>query len=180
MSSINPFGAKCWTPQRVRAASAAGFRIGLVHEGWGGTGGGRGISAIDGLRDGRYCHKAAPTLGAPKGACVYFACDTDFSAGQISSLAVPYFQEIGGTFADGLYRIGVYGSGLTCETLKDKGLVDLTWIAGSKGWTAYSQWVAKADIVQTVDANLGGISDDSDLAQSEDIGDYVPDFGVAA
>src|ERR1700689_329135 len=38
LSSINPNGGKCFTPPRVRAIAAAGMRVGLVHEGWGGVG----------------------------------------------------------------------------------------------------------------------------------------------
>lgn len=176
LSSINPSGAKCLTPMRGRAVAAAGMTVGLVHEGWGGVGG-RGISAADGARDGAYGRKTAPLLGAPKGACVYFACDTDFSPGEIEALVVPYFKAVRAAFADGFYRVGVYGSGAVCAAVKSAGLADLTWIAGSKGWTGYSAWAAKADMVQTVDANIGGISDDSDIPHG-DIGDFIP-FGPA-
>jgi hypothetical protein len=172
LSSINPNGAKCLTPSRVRAIAAAGLRVGLVHEGYGGVGG-KGISAADGDRDGRFARVQAPALGAPNGTCVYFACDTDFSPAQIRSLVIPYFAEVRKALADGYFRVGVYGSGAVCAAVRAANLADLSWEAGSKGWTGYSDWVSKADMVQTVDANVGGVADDSDVANG-DIGDYVP------
>lgn len=175
MSSINPTGGKCLTADSVKAYAAAGFTIALVHEGYGGVGG-RGVSASDGTRDGEYCRNAAPGLGATEGACIYFAVDTDESPSQEQSLVLPYFHSIKQTdMGDGEYRIGVYGSGLTCSTVKNAGLCDLTWLAGSTGWTNYSTWKAKANMVQTVDANVAGVPDDSDVAQG-DIGDYTPRF----
>jgi len=112
LSSINPNGGKCLTPSRVRAIAAAGMRVGLVHEGWGGVGG-KGISAADGDRDGRYCRVQASVLGAPKGACVYFACDQDISPAQIAAMAIPYFHAIRAAFAGSGLRVGVrLGRGL--------------------------------------------------------------------
>jgi hypothetical protein len=174
LSSINPTGGKCWTVARVKDAAAAGFRIGLVHEGWGGVNG-RGVSAADGERDSKYCRQAAQVLGAPKGACIYFACDTDFTANQIKIMVTPYFQQIRRNFADGFYRIGVYGSGAVCSAMKDAGLTDLTWEAQSKGWMGYSSWLAKADMVQGPETTLAGLDVDTDTARG-DIGDYDPVF----
>jgi hypothetical protein len=172
MSSINPNGGKCWTPSRVKAAAAAGFRIGLVHEGWGGAGG-KGISAADGDRDGRFCRVQASALGAPKGTCIYFACDKDFDLPEIRTLVLPYFEEISKAFDDNFYRIGVYGSAAVCEAVKAAGLADLTWEAQSRGWMNYSAWLAKADMVQGAEQKLDGLDVDTDTAQG-DIGDYVP------
>ena len=176
LSSINPTGAKCWTPQRVRAVADAGMRVGLVHEGWGGVGG-KGISSLDGLRDGKYCRARAAELGAPKGACVYFACDTDFVQSQIISLVLPYFKQIREAFADGYYRVGVYGSGAVCSAAKGAGFADLTWLAQSRGWSGYAAWLPKADMVQGRVTKLAGLDVDTDTAQG-DIGDYVPEWSV--
>jgi hypothetical protein len=174
LSSINPAGGKCWTVARVKAAAAAGFRIGLVHEGWGGVGG-RGISAADGARDGAYCRNVAPTLGAPRGACVYFACDTDFTPHQIQTLVIPYFHSVRAAFADGFYRVGVYGSGAVCAAVKAGALADLTWQAQSRGWLGYSAWLAEADVVQGAETHLAALDVDTDTANG-DFGDYVPAF----
>jgi hypothetical protein len=177
LSSINPAGEKCWTASRVKIAAAAGFRIGLVHEGWGGVNG-RGISAADGDRDGRYCRVAAAALGAPKGACVYFACDADFSLPEIHALVLPYFKAIKKAFADGMYRVGVYGSGAVCLAVMAADLADLSWEAQSRGWAGYSGWLAKANMTQGPETKLAGLDIDTDTAHG-DIGDFVP-FAAAA
>jgi len=177
LSSINPNGGKCLTPSRVHAIAAAGIRVGLVHEGWGGVGG-KGISAVDGHRDGRYCRVQAPVLGAHKGACVYFACDQDFTQQQIPTLVLPYFTAIKSAFADGFYRVGVYGSGAVCEAVISAGLADLSWQAQSRGWLGYSAWLAKADMIQGSEQVLAELDVDTNSAQC-DIGDYVPNFAEA-
>jgi Domain of unknown function (DUF1906) len=177
LSSINPGGAKCLTPSRVRAIAAVGMRIGLVHEGWGGVGG-KGISAADGDRDGRYCRRQAPVLGAPTGACVYFACDQDFTLQQIRTLVLPYFTAIHAAFADKFYRIGVYGSGAVCSAVVAADLADLSWQAQSRGWLGYAAWLVKASLIQGPEEGLTGLDVDIDAAQG-DIGDYVPDFAEA-
>jgi hypothetical protein len=172
LSSINPTGAKCWTPARMRALAAAGLRAGLVHEGWGGVDG-RGISAADGARDGRYCRTAGIALGAPRGTCVYFACDWDFTPAQIAASVIPYFKAIRAEFADGFYRVGVYGSGAVCAAVIGAGLADLSWIAQSRGWLGYSAWLARADMRQGPETRIAGLDVDTDTAQG-DIGDFVP------
>ncbi len=165
LSSINPNGGKCLTPSRVRAIAAAGMRVGLVHEGWGGVGG-KGISAADGTRDGRYCRVRARVLGAPKGACVYFACDQDFTLQQIRTLVLPYFAAIRAAFADRFYRVGVYGSGAVCSAVIAAGAADLSWLAQSRGWLGYSAWLAKANLVQGPAEILTGLDVDTDAAQA--------------
>jgi len=172
LSSIGPTGSKCWTPGRMRAVAAAGLRAGLVHEGWGGAGG-RGISAADGARDGRYCRTAAIALGAPRGACVYFACDWDFTPAQIQASVIPYFKAIRAEFADGFYRVGVYGSGAVCAAVIAAGLADLTWEAQSRGWLGYGAWLAKASMRQGPEIKTAGLDIDTDAAPG-DIGDFVP------
>jgi len=172
LSSINPNGPKCWTVDRVKAAAAAGLRVGLVHEGWGGANG-KGISAIDGTRDGAFCRKEAAILGAPEDACIYFACDQDFSAAQITNLVIPYFKAVRAAFSDEYFRVGVYGSGAVCGRVISAGLADLSWEAQSKGWTNYSAWLAKASMVQGPEGKVAGVDADTDIAQG-DIGDFVP------
>lgn len=179
LSSINEKGGKCWTPARVKAAAAAGLRIGLVHEGWGGVAG-KGISATDGDRDGTFCRFRAVNLGAPKGACVYFACDRDFSAAEIEREVLPYFRAIHqGPMGDRYFRIGVYGSGAVCSAVIGQNLADLSWLAQSKGWAGYAEWRDHADLVQGAEGRIAGVDADPDTPQSiggrvVDIGDFVP------
>ncbi len=46
-----------------------------------------------------------------------------------------YFAEVNRVLkADGRYRIGVYGSGMVCKNLQEKGYAKLCWLAMSSGW----------------------------------------------
>lgn len=175
MSSIWPSGPKCWSPARARALQKSGLAMGIVHEGWGGVNG-RGISGPDGLRDGQFCRQNAVLIGAVKGAAVYFAVDTDYTVSQVNALVVPYFTQIRKAFSDGLLKVGVYGSGLVCSTLKAKGLVDYTWLAQSTGWAGYHDWLDKADLVQGRETHLEGADIDTDIvsANAHDAGLFYP------
>lgn len=54
------------------------------------------------------------------------------------------------------YSVGVYGSGLTCDTLFKAGLVQHTWLAMSSGYLGsktYTSW----NIKQSLDKDLFGI-----------------------
>lgn len=172
LSSISPDGAKCITPERARSIAKAGLNLVLVHEGWGGVDG-KGISAADGKRDGAFCVARAALLGAGNGACIYFACDQDFTAAQIEALVLPYFRAIRAAFAGSVYRVGVYGSGAVCQAVIGGKLADLSWEAQSRGWTGYAAWKAKADILQGPSGHVAGISADTDQAAA-DIGAFVP------
>jgi hypothetical protein len=174
ISSINPHGSKCITPERAKAIAAAGLHLGIVHEGWGGVGG-KGISAADGVRDGAFAVKQLPLLGAPPGACCYFACDQDFSAGLIQSLVLPYFRAIDAAFKGSPYLIGVYGSGATCMAVIRAELADKSWLPCSTGWSGYKEWLPQADIVQHVSADIAGLHVDSDTCKAgDDVGTFVP------
>ncbi|MER8565985.1 DUF1906 domain-containing protein [Mesorhizobium sp. M0924] len=78
-------------------------------------------------------------IGQPSGSAIYFAIDFDVSESSIKQRIVPYFQGIRDSMAaaGSIYKIGVYGSGLTCSTLLKKGLVEFTWLAQSTGWSGY-------------------------------------------
>lgn len=107
-----------------------------------------------GQLDGVSAFASAGQIGQPAGSAIYFAVDVDFSSTQIQQFVVPYFQGArealtaasGGTSN---YRLGVYGSGLTCRLLKQAGLVDFTWLAESTGW-AESKTFDDFDIKQFV------------------------------
>jgi hypothetical protein len=179
ISSINPTGGKCWTVARMKAVAAAGMHAGVVHEGWGGVGG-KGISAADGARDGAFSVSEMKKLGAPPGACCYFACDQDFSANQIALLVIPYFTAIEKAFVASGYRVGIYGSGNSCMAVLAKKLADKTWIACSTGWGGYKEFVGQADIVQHVSPKISGLDVDTDTCKAgDDVGTFTP-FAAAS
>jgi hypothetical protein len=97
---------------------------------------------------------AAQALGQAAGSSIYFAVDFETDQDAVNGPIRDYFQAINDAFsaAGSPYRVGVYGSGLTCQTLKSLGLVSFTCISDSRGFagtpefTQSGQW----DILQSL------------------------------
>lgn len=98
------------------------------------------FSDLKGFAAGREAFRHAQhSIGQPSGTGIYFSVDFDASKTEIRNNVIPYFQgvrrafeqESGGS-AD--YRVGVYGSGLVSSVLTEKGLIELTWLAMSRGF----------------------------------------------
>ena len=176
LSPINPAGEKCIKPAEAHAIAATGLRLALVCEGWGDFAHGA-ISAGAGERDGEWCAKYAPAVGAAEGACLYFAVDTDASAAQIRRLVLPYFGSIAMALAAASprYRCGVYGGGAVCAGVTEAGLADRSWLSCSLGWSGSRDYLAanKWALRQHVPASVAGIDCDADDAAG-DFGDFVP------
>lgn len=170
LSPIDPNGEKCIKPPEAHAIAGAGLRLALVCEGWGDFAHGA-ISAGAGERDGAWCTDYAPAVGAPAGACLYYAIDVDASADQIRKLVLPYFRSIrAGHEAVGIkYRNGVYGSGSVCAAVLAAGLADLSWLSCAMSWTGSRAFLAANNWVlrQHVPATLCGIDCDADEANGD-------------
>lgn len=105
-----------------------------------------------GEQDGMSAFLYAAETGQPVGSAIYFAVDVDFSEAQLRALVLPYFAGVKAAFERAApnapsYRIGVYGSGLTCRLLKaELYYVEFTWLAESTGWAEskdYAGWTIK-------------------------------------
>lgn len=180
LSPIGPHGEKCIKPPEARAVAGAGLRLALVCEGWGDFAHGA-ISAGAGERDGAWCTENAPAVGAPAGACLYYAVDVDAGADQIRKLVLPYFRSIKAMHdaAAIKYRIGVYGSGSVCTAVLAAGLADLSWLSCSMGWSGSRAYLAenKWAVRQHLPATLCGIDCDADEANG-DCGEFVAFAGA--
>jgi len=176
LSPINSRSENCIKVPEAKALAAAGLRLGLVCEGWGDFAHG-GISAGAGERDGAWCTEYAATLGAPAGAAIFYAVDTDASAGQVKRLVLPYFQSIRAKHqaAATQYRVGVYGSGDVLAAVLGAGLADLDWLSCSLGWSGSRAYLAnkKPALAQHTPKTLCGIDCDPDDAEGE-FGEFVP------
>lgn len=93
-----------------------------------------------GFAAGRRAYRhAQENVGQPAGSGIYFSVDFDAGNSEIRDNVAPYFegvkrafeQESGGTPE---YRVGAYGSGLVCTALTGRGLIELTWLAMSRGF----------------------------------------------
>lgn len=174
ISPINPAGEKTVKAAEARAIAAGGMRLGLVCEGWGDFDH-DAITGATGRRDAEFCLQYAPKVGAPKGACIYFAVDTDAGDQQINRLVIPYFQSIVDAFSDSDYRIGVYGSGAVCRAVTE--IVDLTWLSCSLGWAESREYLVEQPtpwaLRQHTPQTIAGLDTDPDDPNG-DIGDFIP------
>ena len=100
-----------------------------------------------GIEDGRAAFMAASQVGQPAGSAIYFAVDSDFSMAEIQSFVVAYFEGVREGLATAAnasspsFRIGVYGSGLSCQMLKENlALAELSWLALASGWRGSAQY----------------------------------------
>lgn len=141
-----------------------------------------------GRLDGASAHGAAAQIGQPPHSAIYFAVDNDFSASQIQDFVLPYFEGVkaGMDEAAGgmsMFEIGVYGSGLTCQLVRDNNaLARYSWLAESTGWRGsdtYDTW----DVCQHVNhADLCGLGADWEACDAhDDFGQFQPiGFDVGA
>ncbi len=116
----------------------------------------------------------------PPGSALYFSVDFDATEAEIKAKVIPYFKGVrqalaaaGGGVSG--YRIGVYGSGLTCRLVGDGGHADLTWLAQSTGWAGYQKYLngGKWHLKQNMPTEVCGIECDPDETNPA-----LPDFGA--
>lgn len=181
INPLNPTGTKTVQEPEARAIAKDGMRLGLVCEGWGGAENFKhgDITSPTGKRDGEFCRAYARRVGAPDGACVYFAIDTDASASQVRDLVLPYFRAVRDAMNASGLLVGVYGSGFVCSAVLSANLADLSWLSQSMGWTgsrAYRDTGLWA-LLQGPVTTIAGLDTDTDTANGM-FGDFVP-FGAS-
>lgn len=177
--TTNTSGEKIIQPQEARDLAAAGLKLGLVFEVWGGVNNfSHGdINRNTGAIHAAFANRWAPLLGAPMGAVIWFAIDTDATTGQINNLVVPYFESVRAAL-DRKYIVGVYGSGAVCKAVLDHGSASVAWLSNAMGWLgsrdfkAGNQWT----LLQGLPKIVGGIDTDPNTINGShpDIGDFVP------
>ena len=106
------------------------------------------FSATKGTEDAGKAISMAGECGQPFNTPIYFTVDYGADQGEIETIA-DYFQAIRQGIKPWMpqaYRIGVYGSGMVCQALLARGLVEFTCLAESRGfagtWEFYNskQW----------------------------------------
>jgi hypothetical protein len=99
------------------------------------------------------------------GSAIYFGVDgpwrTDYELADI----VAYFREAKAKLAGTAYRVGIYGSGLVCETLLANALADLCWLGATKTWPSYYDYYQRQQwsLAQLPTTRCGGRSVDFNL-----------------
>lgn len=163
----------------VHAIRDEGLRLAIVYEGAGATV--STFSEQSGYLDAKYSRSQAASRGQPDGSAIYFAVDFDATAAEMQARIVPYFQGVKRAFEEAsnnpVLKVGVYGSGLCCKTLKALGLVSFTWITCSRGFNGSKEYIAAGlqDLWQVqCDKTLHGLSIDYNEAKNPDWGHFVP------
>jgi hypothetical protein len=163
------------TPQQARAVAAAGLKMVLVFEAYGDQH--HEFNAALGREHAAKAIAVARSVGAPPGAAIYFAVDTD-PEGQFFAPMLAYFAAIKAYFvANSKYRDGVYGPGKVDAAVADAGSVELEWLANAKGWSGYQAFFASKRwaILQHLPTRIAGQEVDPDEAlEGADIGAFTP------
>lgn len=118
---------------------------------------------------------ANDVIKQPENSAIYFAVDFNPDAGIINQNVIPYFQGVQAVFntMNAPYKVGVYGSGLVCKTVKDAGYASYTWLAQSTSYygTADYNDPEKYSIRQGCHVVVNDILFDSNASG------IAPDFG---
>jgi hypothetical protein len=146
----------------ARALSQAGMRIGVVWE-TSGTHAGF-FSRAQGLADGAAAFlMATQAIGQPFGSAIYFAVDYDPTQADIDGVISNYFTGVHAALYVGAegrpsYRVGVYGSGLCCGALVERGIASLSWLSHSTGFAGSRRYAEQRryDLVQMLPARILG------------------------
>ncbi|MFD0696914.1 DUF1906 domain-containing protein [Paenibacillus sp. GCM10027628] len=131
------------TRAEANALTQAGLYIVAVWENGFPTSAGY-FSYTSGNRDGKDAFVyARDTIGQPFGTPIYFAVDYDAALADIQGGIREYIRGVIDSFKslsedDYSYEVGVYGSGLTCQSLMQAfPEVTYAWLSESIGWSGY-------------------------------------------
>jgi len=146
----------------ARALSAAGLQIGVVWE-TSGTHAGF-FSRAQGLADGAQAFRmASESIVQPFGSAIYFAVDYDPTQADLDGVISNYFTGVHAALYvanEGApsYRVGVYGSGLCCGTLVERGMASLSWLSQSTAYAGSREYAAQQryDLIQMLPARVPG------------------------
>jgi len=164
-------------PAEARAIADAGLKLALIFEVWGGVDNFKhdDITRESGATHGDFARQWAAGVGAPDNTIIWFAIDTDCTTGQYEQRVKPYLAAARAAL-QGKYRIGVYACGMVCRRALDENLVDATWLTQSMGFNesrAYRD-SRRWRLLQGPETTLAGLSIDSNEANGEDFGAFVP------
>jgi len=122
------------------------------------------FTSTRGTADANRSVELATGLKQPKGSAISFGVDGSWGASEHPKFRA-YFGKASPIIRKAGYRVGAYGSGLTCRVLLDEGLVDQCWLANATGWPEYTRFKAtnKWTMVQSLPKVCGGMKTDFDV-----------------
>ena len=124
------------------------------------------FTALRGRQDAERSLVLATENSQPRGSAIYFGVDGPWSASYELANIMAYFRAVNARMAGSGYRVGVYGSGLICNTLLANGLAELCWLAAPTSWPDFSAYyqTKRWKLVQLPTTQCGGRSVDFNLA----------------
>jgi glycoside hydrolase-like protein len=124
------------------------------------------FTASRGRQDAERSLALAAENSQPSGSAIYFGVDGPWNAPSELASIMAYFEEVHARLAVSGYRVGVYGSGLVCNTLVNNGLAELCWLAAPTSWPDFSAYyqTKRWRLVQLPTTQCGGRSVDFNLA----------------
>jgi hypothetical protein len=131
------------------------------------------FTALRGRQDAERSLLLAAENSQPRGSAIYFGVDGPWKSPNQLANIIAYFQEVNARLTGSGYRVGVYGSGLICNTLLANKLAELCWLAAPTSWPEYHDYYQTRQwkLVQLPTTECGGRSVDFNLANGIDI-DY--------
>jgi Domain of unknown function (DUF1906) len=162
LRNSNVFPEKCLKLPEARALVQAGFQLGVVFQQSNNSAG--SFNREIGRRHGKKAHERAADIGQPAGSGIYFAVDFDATPAQVNGVITEYFKGVNEALSQAnggspRYEVGVYGSGLTCSKLLEKGLISLTWLTMSTGFNGSQQFAQQKryNLIQFLDKTICGV-----------------------
>lgn len=118
----------------------AGMSIGSVFQYYSNVA--ENIHAARGKQDGETVLARVASFAQPAGSAVYFGIDFDWAPADAAKRdnIIAYFTEVSALLKPANYRVGVYGSGATCNAVLGAGLAELAWLVNSPGHTGASSF----------------------------------------
>lgn len=130
------FPSKCLTKKEATALSSAGLNIVVVFQ--------KAqnkisyFNASEGNAAAPQALRCAADVGQPLGSVIYFAVDFNASTDQVKSEIKSYFTSVN-KILEGKFEVGVYGSGLVCDSLYKAGLCKHRWLSCSTSYLGTEQ-----------------------------------------
>ena len=158
------------SPGEARKLSAAGLDLVAVFEARGNVI--DNFTSEQGAKDAAQALHLASQIGQPEGSAIYFAVDLDATAHQIIVAIMPYFAAVKKGIC-GKHRVGVYGSGLVCDSLRKADLAELFMLACASGWQGTKTFTG-AHLRQSLPTGRDGFGFqvDPDEAMTADFGQF--------
>lgn len=119
-----------------------------------------GSAKAEASQDAQAALQQATNVGQPEGTPIFFGVDFNLrqNQNQLIQAVVTYFQRVRDIVGD-KYRLGAYGNGLANRILREKNLIEFSWVSGSRSFAETTQFISSDNwhlFQNKVDRRFGG------------------------